>query len=140
MAQASLMGVCDMDFFKIGGRSYNVLVTGINEAFSILYSENTGRTLAEGAEMALDPLGTFFSYKVKVRRKQGYEAEFDDLCDYVSVPRKDGIDVEIVHNQTTWAFKAYVSNGSRDVVRIKEKVIWGEIELNIIPMKAQVLP
>ena len=30
-----------MDFFKIDGKNYDVLVTAVEESFNILYSENT---------------------------------------------------------------------------------------------------
>lgn len=132
-----------MDFFRVGGRSYDVLVTAIEETFNILYSENTGRTLDEGAPMTLDPLGTFFGHKVTVVRKSGYEREYDDLYDYISTPRTEGIDVEIVHNQTTLSYKAYVSSGGRALRKIDQrtnKVYWNEMVLNIVPIKAQVLP
>ena len=131
-----------MDYFKIDGRSYDVLVTAIEENFNILYSENTGRTMSTGARMVLDPLGTFFGHKVTVQRKQGYEAEFDALYDYVSRPRYDGVSVEIVHNQTTIKYDAYISNGSRQQQKISKPDIvhWGELQLNIVPMEAQVVP
>lgn len=132
-----------MDWVKIGGKSYNVLVSELSENFSILYSENTGRTMSAGARMTLDPLGTFFGHKVKFQRKQGYEAEYDRLYDYVSQPRYDGIPVEIVHNQTTIAYDAYISQGERALKRIDEKsgkVYWGEFSVNIVPMEAQVTP
>ncbi len=131
-----------MDFLKIDGRSYKVLVTAIEESFNILYSENTGRTMSQGARMVLDPLGTFFGHKVTVQRKQGYEKEFDALYDYVSRPRYDGISVEIVHDQTTIKYDAYISNGNRSLKTItKEDVVkWGELQLNIVPMEAQVIP
>ena len=102
-----------MDFFKIDGKSYKVLVTAIEESFNILYSENTGRTMSQGARMVLDPLGVFFGHKVTVKRRQGHEAEFDALYDYVSIPRYNGVSVEIVHNQTTLKYDAYISNGTR---------------------------
>lgn len=131
-----------MDYFKIDGRSYDVVVTAIEENFNILYSENTGRTMSMGARMVLDPLGTFFGHKVTVQRKQGYEKEFDDLYDYVSRPRYDGVNVEIVHNQTTIKYDAYISNGSRQLKKISKSDIvhWGELQLNIVPMEAQVVP
>jgi hypothetical protein len=131
-----------MDYFKIDGRSYDVVVTAIEESFNILYSENTGRTMSKGARMVLDPLGTFIGHKVTVRRKQGYEAQFDALYNYVSTPRYDGINVEIVHNQKTIKYDAYVSNGSRALQQITKSDIvkWGELQLNIVPMEAQVLP
>ena len=131
-----------MDYFKIDGRSYDVLVTAIEENFNILYSENTGRTMSTGARMVLDPLGTFFGHKVTVQRRQGYETEFDALYDYVSRPRYDGVSVEIVHNQTTIKYDAYISNGSRQLKKISKSDIvhWGELQLNIVPMEAQVVP
>ena len=131
-----------MEYFKIDGRNYDVLVIGIEESFNILYSENTGRTMSQAARMTLDPLGTFFGHKVVVKRKQGYEAEFDALYDYVSQPRYDGISVEIVHDQTTIKYDAYISNGARHLSKITKDgaIHWGELQLNIVPMEAQVLP
>ena len=131
-----------MDFFKIDGKNYDVLVTAIEESFNILYSENTGRTMAQGARMVLDPLGTFIGHKVTVKCKQGYEKEFDELCDYVSFPRYDGLSVEIVHNQTTIKYDAYISSGTRPLKKIlKNNIVkWGELQLNIVPMEAQVIP
>lgn len=132
-----------MDYVKIGGKVWDVLVTEISENFSILYSENTGRTMSQGAGMTLDPLGTFFNHKVTFQRKQGFEKQYDDLWDFVSIPRYDGIDVEIVHNQTTLKYKAYISQGERALKRIDpktSKVYWDKFSLNIVPMSAQVLP
>lgn len=132
-----------MDYVKIGGKAYDVLVTEISENFNILYSENTGRTMSVGARMTLDPLGTFFGHKVTFQRKQGKEAEYDALFDYVSRPRFDGVPVEIVHNQTVLKYDAYISNGERALKRIDAKtgkVYWGEFSLNIVPMEAQVTP
>lgn len=132
-----------MDYVKIGGRDWDVLVTEISESFNILYSDNTGRTIAVGARMRLDPLGTFFGHRVTFRRKQGYEAEYDRFFDYVSVPRYDGIPVEIVHNQTVLKYDAYISTGERGLKRIDtktNKVYWDSFSLNIVPMEAQVLP
>lgn len=132
-----------MNYCKIGGREYNVIVTELSENFNILYSENTGRTMSQGAGMTLDPLGTFFGHKVTFHRKSGFEKEFDALYDYVSRPRYSGIPVEIVHNQTTIKYNAYISNGERALKRIDlktNKVYWDALTLNIVPMSAQVLP
>jgi hypothetical protein len=132
-----------MEYVKIGGRVWDVLVTEITESFTILYSENTGRTM--DASMTLDPLGTFFNYKVKFSRKQGKEIQYDELFDFLSRPRYDGIEINIVHNQALWdsPFMAYVSQGERSLKRIDPKtgkIYWDSFTANIIPMKAQVLP
>lgn len=132
-----------MDYVKIGGKVWDVLVTEISESFSILYSENTGRTMSRAAEMTLDPLGTFFNHKCTFQRKKGFEKAYDDLFDFVSKPRYDGIPVEIVHNQTTLKYNAYISQGERALKRIDTKtgkVYWDKFSLNIVPMSAQVLP
>lgn len=132
-----------MDYVKIGGRIYDVLVVDLVENFNILYSENTGRTLSVGARMTLDPLGTFYGHQITFQRKQGNEEEYDLLFDYVSKPRYDGIPVEIVHNQTTISYDAYISRGERSLKRIDYKtgrVYWNEFSLNIVPMEAQVTP
>ena len=132
-----------MDYVKIGGKVWDVLVTEISESFSILYSENTGRTMSAGAAMTLDPLGVFYNYKLVFARKQGMENEYDELFTFASTPRYDGIDVEIVHNQTTLSFKAYISQGERALKRIDEKtgkVYWDKFSVSIVPIAAQVLP
>lgn len=132
-----------MNYFKINGRTFNVVVTAIEENFTILYSENTGRTESLGAEMTLDPLGTFYGHVVTVKRKKGYDRDFDNLYNLVSRPVYDGWDVEVVHNQETISYRAYISDGKRALKVIDEKnntVHWDSLQLNIVPKKAQVLP
>lgn len=132
-----------MDYCKIGGRNYDVIVKSIEESFTILYTENTGRTLSEGARMALDPIGTFFSHKVTFKRSKDNYEEFDRLYDFLSKPRYDGFPIEIVHNQETIKYDAYVSQGTRALQKIAKdflKVFWGELSVNFIAMEAQVVP
>lgn len=132
-----------MEYVKIGGIIWDVVVESISENFNILYSENTGRTMSRGAKMTLDPLGTFYGHKITFRRKHGKETVYDQLFDFVSVPRYDGIPVEIVHNQHTISYNAYISSGERNLKRIDpntNKVYWDAFTVNIVPMEAQVLP
>lgn len=132
-----------IDVVKIDGKVYDVLVTELSENFNVLYSENTGRTVSVGAKMVLDPLGTFYGHSVTFARKKGHEDEYDDLFEYLSEPRTEGMFVEIVHGQDTLWYDAYVSNGERRLKRIDPKtgkVHWGEFTVNFIPMEAQVTP
>lgn len=132
-----------MKWLKIDGREWDVKVLAISENFNILYSENTGRTMSQGARMTLDPLGTFYGHKVTVARKKGEISEFDNLFDFISQPRYNGIKVEAVHGQSTIAYDAYISTGERKVVRIDgatETVYYDAFDINIVPMEAQVKP
>lgn len=131
------------DWFEIDGRSFNVTVTEITETGTVLYSDNTGRTIAQGAPMTLDPLGTFYNYKVTVKRKGENLDEYDSLFTFVTQPRYKGYTIKIVHNQRTWQFEGYISTAERQVSKIDDnnkKVYWKEMSLNIVAIKAQVLP
>lgn len=129
-----------MDICKIGGKEYSVVVVGITETFTKLYTENTGRTMGAGARMNLDCLGTFFGHRVEVARKAGFESDFDEFFDLVSLPTNDGISVKMVHNQDSIEYEAYISNGERGVKRIDiktGKVYWDKLAITLIPMEAQ---
>ena len=140
------------DWLKIGGQVWNVRVLSITEEATILYSENTGRTMAANAPMVLDPLGTFIGHKIEVAPMKNYESDFDRLYDFVNIPRKEGLMVECVHYQDTISYRAYISQASRAVKRINEnsthwdnngvriKVKWDKMSLNIVPMSAQISP
>jgi hypothetical protein len=129
-----------MDIIKIDGKTYsNVLVTAIEESFTILYGEDTGRTIDTGGRMFLSPIGTFISHNVTFARKTGYEQEYDELYDYLMQPRYDGMDIYIVHDQTLLHHEAYVSNGNRPLKKITgNKALWGELKVNFIPMEADI--
>ena len=134
------------DWIKIDGRVWNVIVSSVEEEATVLYSEQTGRTIAPGAPMSLDPLGTFIGHKIEILPVQGDEEDFDGLFNLVTLPRQQGIYVDLVHGQTTLNYLAYISTASRQLKRIYEdapqghKVHWDKMKLNIIPMNAQILP
>ena len=132
-----------MDYVKIGGKAYDVIVTNIERNFEILQSSNAGATLAPGARETLDPLGTRIGHKITFKRKSGNEKEFDDLWDFVIQPRFDGVWVDIVYNQDTLKYEARFVSGNQQLKKIDpvtKRVYWGELVLDIVPIEAQVKP
>lgn len=132
-----------MNIVEIDGRSYDVVVTAIERAAEIRQSENAGATLAEGAEETLDPIGTFITYNITFKRRNGYEKDFDELWDCVTKPYYTGVWVNIVYNQTALKYKAKFSVSPQGVQRIDKatgKVYWDELVVSCIPTKAQVTP
>ena len=132
-----------MDYVKIGGKSYDVIVTNIERNFEILQSSNAGATLAPGARETLDPLGTRIGHRITFKRKSGHEKEFDELWDFVIQPRFDGVLVDIVYNQDTLNYEARFTSGNQKLKKIDpvtKKVYWGELVLDIVPLEAQVKP
>ena len=79
-----------MDYVKIGGKSYDVIVTNIERNFEILQSSNAGATLAPGARETLDPLGTKIGHRITFKRKKGYEKEFFDVGENSADEFEDG--------------------------------------------------
>ena len=148
-----------MKWFKIDGKEWKVRIFEPSEAFIILYSENTGRSLDEGAPMNLDPYGTFFNYKMTIGAIKGEEKEFQALWEYLAEPRKEALLVTFPkgskENWTTVSnsgevvegFYAYVSSGERKIKKITEEtngelkdVFYDAFSVNFIATKAQVLP
>ena len=130
-----------MNYLVIDGKSYDVVVTAIEESFSILYTENTGRNT--NGKMTLDPIGTYFTHKVTVKRSKDNYREFDELYNFISTPRYNGFMLEAAHNQKTIKYEAYVSQGARSLknIDVRNKITkWGELSINFIPMEAQVMP
>ena len=132
-----------MDYVKIGGKYYDVIVAGIERNFEIRQSSNAGATLGAGARETLDPLGTRIGHRITFRRKAGFEKEFDDLWEFVIQPRYDGVWVDIVYNQSTLKYEAKFTSGTQPLKKIDpvtKKVYWGELVLDIVPIEAQVKP
>ena len=132
-----------MDYVKIGGKSFDVIVTDIERNFEILQSSNAGATLAPGARETLDPLGTRIGHRITFKRKAGHEKDFDDLWDFVIQPRYDGVWVDLAYNQGTLKYEAKFINGNQPLKKIDpftKTVYWGELVLDIVPIEAQVKP
>ena len=129
-----------MDLVKIDGNVYNVCVLSIEETFNVLDSENSGRSIAACGRMIREIIGTFVGHKVTFRRRGSNLVTYDNLFAKLMRPQESH-SVEIVHNQTTIKYNAYVSTGVRKVERVEgSKVLWGELEVEFVPMEAYLKP
>ena len=131
-----------MNWVVIEGKAYDVLDQDVERNFNILYTENTGRTLAEGAPLILDPLGTFYGHKITFARRKNNVSDFDSLWDFLSQPRVVGINIKVVYNQDVLQYDAYVSSGTQKLNHIDRNgtVYWDAMQANFIPIRAQVTP
>ena len=131
------------DWFQIGDKKYDVKIMSITETANTLYSENTGRTISQGSRITLDPLGTFIGHTVTVRKSGNNLADFDELFNFAIKPRRNGVTVKCIHNQTTIEYEAYLSATERNLKYIDDKtkkIYWDEITITMTPMEAQLLP
>lgn len=131
------------NWIDIDGQRFNCTVTSIKQSGTILYSDNTGRTLGLGAPMTLDPLGTFYNYTITIKRNGDDVRDYDRLYEYIMKPRFSGMTIKAPHNQGTIEFEAYISAAEREIQRIDEKkgkTYWKQMSLTITAMKAQVIP
>ena len=129
-----------MNFCVINGKAYDVNVTGISESFNKLYTENTKRTLDTRGEMFLDPIGTFIGHTVEFAPLNNPD-EFNELWDFFIIPHAEGFPVEIADGKTPISYEAYTSTGARKLMYIRDGVpYWEGMSINLIPMRAQLLP
>lgn len=134
-----------MEYLKINNQEWNVRILSITETSNILDTENAGRVIEKGS-MVLDRIGTFYGHNVTFGRNKNSKTgrdDFDSLYGLLTYPWNQGLDVVMVHNQSTIAYKAYCTVGERKIAHIDENnhiVDWENFTCNFIPMEAQVTP
>ena len=131
-----------MDYIKINGRSFDVGVglSDYEENFNVLDGPNAGRSTGTG-RMIRDVLGTCIGHKVTFFYN-GNRAAFDELWNYLlehSVD--DSVQLTAADGQAAISYEAYYTSAAQDIEKVVGGVnYWGEIEVNFIPMDAQVKP
>lgn len=66
----------------------------------------------------------------------------DNFWDYLVAHSVDGsVMLEAADGQSTISYEAYYTSGSQDIEKVDSGVnYWGEIEINFIPIDAQIRP
>ena len=127
---------------KIDGKSFDVLVTAIQETTEIIEGPNSGVALSKQREIR-DILGIKIGHAVTFAPDSNPE-EFDALYDYLFGSIRPSVLVECVHNQTSISYEAAYNTCSRAVGRIEkdgeeeELVGWDEMTIEFRPMENQI--
>lgn len=131
-----------MSYIKLNGKEFDadVAISSYNRNFNVLDGENSGRVMT--GRMVRDIIGTYIGHKIRVFRRGDNYAGLDEFWDYlIEHSVDDGVMLEAADGQTSISYEAYYTTGSQDIERVVNGVnYWGEIEINFVPMDAQVKP
>lgn len=130
-----------MNYCKINGQSFDVTVaiSDIEETFNVLDGSNAGRVMS--GRMIRDVIGTYIGHKITFFNGKS-NADFDALWNYlISHSVDDYVNLEAADGQTSLSYQAYYTSGTRSLRSAADGTnVWDEIEINFIPMDAQVKP
>ncbi|MBQ7767555.1 MAG: hypothetical protein IJ403_01580 [Oscillospiraceae bacterium] len=127
----------DQQVFKMDGVAYNVSVTALTRKFSVMDTDKSGRT-QDGA-MYRDIIGTFYNYTMTIRERGGDAAALDAFWQAISSPTKSHV-CEFPYGQETLTQQMYVTSGEQALKLMQpDKNHWGEISVNFIAMKPEVV-
>jgi len=125
-----------MALFTIDGEGYNVHVTRLTRKFSVLDTENTGRTL--DGQMYRDPIGTFYNYSMTVSPNSGDPGAMDAFWEAISQPAGSHVCV-FPYGQKWLTQRMYVTGGEQDMLLMQPKANhWGEITVDFVAMEPKV--
>nr|DAJ43866.1 MAG TPA: hypothetical protein [Caudoviricetes sp.] len=130
-----------MNYCKINGQSFDVTVaiSDIEETFNVLDGSNAGRVMS--GRMIRDVIGTYIGHKITFFNGKN-NADFDALWDYLIAHSVDDyVNLEAADGQTSLSYQAYYTSGTRSLRSAADGTnVWDEIEINFVPMDAQVKP
>lgn len=130
-----------MNYCKINGRAFDVTVaiSSIEESFNVLDGSNAGRVMS--GRMVRDVIGTYIGHKITFFNGKK-QADFDALWQYlIDHSVDDYVTLEAADNQTSISYQAYYTSGTRTLSSAANGAnVWDEIEINFVPMDAQVKP
>lgn len=131
-----------MSYIKLNGVEFDtdVAISAYTESFSVLDGDNAGRVMS--GKMVRDIIGTYIGHKLTVFRRSANYSGLDAFWEYLKAHSvDDSVILEAADNQTTISYEAYYTSAARNLERVENGInYWGEIEVNFIPMDAQVKP
>jgi hypothetical protein len=128
-----------MSYIKLNGQEFDadIAISAYNRNFNVLDGPNAGRVLS--GKMIRDVIGTYLGNKITVFRRGDNYAGLDVFWDYLYQHSiDDSVLLEAADGQTTISYQAYYTSASQDIEKVENGVnYWGEIEVNFIPIDAQ---
>lgn len=122
--------------FTIDGVGYNVHVTKLVRKFSVMDTENSGRTM--DGQMYREPIGTFYNYSMTVSADSADPAAMDAFWEAISQPVASHVCV-FPYGQKTMTQKMYVTGGEQDLtLKTDRAAMWGEITIEFVAMGPKV--
>lgn len=121
---------------KVDGTEYGGIVTALQRSFEVVDGENAGRTL-DGV-MHRDLIGTYYNYSITINTSRMSQAEYNTLYETISSP-VESHNIVVPYGNTVLTFKAYVTNGTDDLIRQYSETnrYWGNLSFNFIAMQPQ---
>lgn len=131
-----------MSYIKLNGIEFDadVAISAYNRNFNVLDGENAGRVMT--GRMVRDIIGTYIGHKMTVFRRGDNYKGLDTFWDYlVQHSVDDSVLLEAADGQSTIAYEAYYTSATQDLEKAENGInYWGQIEINFVPMEAQVVP
>lgn len=124
---------------KIDGKSYDVLVTAIEEMPNVIEGSNSGTALYRDREIR-DIKGIKIGHSITFDTDKDVEL-FDELYNYLFGTVRPSVMLEAVHNQKTITYEAAYNTGSRHVAHIDDDtdtVYWSELTVDFRPIENQI--
>ena len=124
---------------KIDGKSFDVLVTAIQETYNIVEGANSGIAIYKDREIR-DITGIKIGHAITFSANNNPE-EFDELTEYLFGAVRPSVILEVVHGQKTITYEAAYSTGSRQVAHIDDDtdtIYWDELTVEFRPMETQI--
>lgn len=124
---------------KIDGKSYDVLVTAIQETSTIIEGANSGIAISHDREIR-DITGIKIGHSITFDMDKDVEV-FDELYAYLFKSIRPSVVLEVVHLQETITYEAAYNTGSRSVARIDDNtdtVEWTELTVEFRPIENQI--
>ena len=122
--------------FKVDGIEYGGIVVALQRSFEVADGENAGRTL-DGV-MHRDLIGTYYNFSITIITSRMSQKEYNALYETISAP-VESHNIVVPYGNTLLTFKAYVTNGTDDLLRQYSETnrYWGNLSFNFIAMKPQ---